>query len=116
MTKQTKNSSVYVIALDEGVMSHKRFREANPNYAVNSPCVYVGKTGRTPEIRFEQHKTDAKSKRGFSLSNKYARQYGKRLLPELFEHLNPMTYERAAVMEKELAEQLRDRGYGVWQH
>jgi hypothetical protein len=35
------------------------------------------------------------------------------LLPELFEHLNPMPYEAAAQMEKDLAEDLRAQGYTV---
>jgi len=39
--------------------------------------------------------------------------YGKRLMPELYEHLNPMPFEAAAQMEKELAEDLRAEGYTV---
>ena len=39
-----------------------------------------------------------------------------RLLPELYEHFNPMPYELAAVMEVELARQLREQGCGVWQN
>jgi hypothetical protein len=35
------------------------------------------------------------------------------LLPELFEHLNPMPYEHAAQMEKDLADDLRAQGYAV---
>jgi hypothetical protein len=42
------------------------------------------------------------------------RRYGQRLLPELFAHLNPMPYEAAAVMERELAEDLRAQGYIVF--
>jgi hypothetical protein len=34
-------------------------------------------------------------------------------LPELFEHLNPMPFEAAAQMEKELAQDLRTQGYNV---
>ena len=39
--------------------------------------------------------------------------YGLRLLPELYEHLNPMPFEAAAQMEKDLAEDLRRAGYTV---
>ncbi len=39
--------------------------------------------------------------------------YDLRLLPELFEHLNPMPFEAAAQMEQELAEDLRRGGYTV---
>ena len=116
MVNKPKKSNVYVIDLDLAVMNDRRFIEVNPNYIANSPCVYVGMTGRTPEIRFEQHKTNAKSKRGYSLSNKYVRRYGICLLREHFEHLNPMTHEQAIDMEVEVAMQLRKRGYGVWQN
>jgi hypothetical protein len=39
--------------------------------------------------------------------------YGLRLMPELYEYLNPMPYEAAAQMEKDLAEDLRADGYTV---
>ena len=35
------------------------------------------------------------------------KRYGIRLLPELYAHLNPMQFETAAQMEKDLAEDLR---------
>jgi hypothetical protein len=41
------------------------------------------------------------------------RKYGLRLMPELYEHLNPMPFEAAAQMEIELAEDLRAKGYTV---
>ena len=41
------------------------------------------------------------------------KRYGLRLLPELYEHLNPMPYEAAAQMEKDLAGDLRRAGYTV---
>ena len=34
-------------------------------------------------------------------------------MPELFEHLNPMPFEAAAVMERDLAEDLKKQGYLV---
>jgi hypothetical protein len=39
--------------------------------------------------------------------------HGVRLMPEFYEHLNPMPYEAAAQMEQELAEELRNAGYIV---
>lgn len=42
-----------------------------------------------------------------------AKRYGLRLLRELYEHLNPMPYEAATQMEKDLAEDLRWAGYTV---
>ena len=41
--------------------------------------------------------------------------YGLRLLPELYEVYNPMPYDDARDMEVELAIDLRESGYGVWQ-
>ena len=41
------------------------------------------------------------------------KRHGLRLLPELYEHLNPMPYEAAAQMEKELVEDLRRAGYTI---
>lgn len=109
MAGNRKRFNVYVIALDLDVMKDRRFREANARYIEGKPCVYVGMTGRTPDERFEQHRNGYKSSR-------YPRKYGKYLRRKLFEHLNPMTYERACKMEVELAKQLREKGYGVWQH
>ena len=39
--------------------------------------------------------------------------YGIRLLPELYEYLNPMPFDAAAQMEKDLAEDLRRAGFTV---
>jgi hypothetical protein len=41
------------------------------------------------------------------------KRYGIRLLPELYAHLNPMPYEAAAQMERDLTEDLRRAGYTV---
>ena len=39
--------------------------------------------------------------------------FGIRLLPELYAHLNPMAFEAAVQMEKDLADDLRKAGYTV---
>jgi hypothetical protein len=41
------------------------------------------------------------------------RKYGVRLMPELYDHLNPVPFAAAAQMEIELAEDLRVEGYTV---
>ena len=41
--------------------------------------------------------------------------FGLRLLPDLYEAYNPMPYDAARDMEVELAIDLREGGYGVWQ-
>jgi hypothetical protein len=100
--------SVYVIELDPTVLNVRRFREANPERDITKPCVYVGMTGLTPEARFARHKAGIRA-------NRFARDFGVRLLPRLYAYANPMPYEAARDMEVELAIALREEGYGVWQ-
>lgn len=99
---------VYVIELSKDVMYEGRFRKANPDYLVGSPCVYVGMTGLDPDVRFDKHKAGMQS-------NRFAQEFGLRLLPDLYEIYNPMPYDAARTMEVELAIDLRESGYGVWQ-
>ena len=68
--------------------------------------MYVGMSGLEPQQRFENHKHGIKAAA-------IVRRYGIRLLPELYAHLNPMPYEAAVQMEKDLAEDLRAEGYTV---
>jgi hypothetical protein len=99
---------VYVVLLDPRVWNEARFRRANPGHDIAKPCVYVGMTGLDPDIRFDRHKAGVQA-------NRYVQEFGVRLLPELYEHLNPMPYEAARTMEVELAIDLRERGLAVWQ-
>ena len=61
-------------------------------------------TGLLVEHRFENHKNGQKSAW-------VVRKYGLRLMPELYRFLNPMPFEAAAQMEKDLAEDLRAESY-----
>ena len=100
--------SIYVVELSLDVMDEPRFRRANPGYAWGKPCVYVGMTGLSPDVRFDKHKAGIQA-------NRYVRQYGLRLLPPLYECYNPLPYDGARDMEVELAIGLRESGFGVWQ-
>lgn len=100
--------NVYVIALSLDVLYEKRFRKANPDYVSGKPCVYVGMTGLSCDLRFDKHKAGIQA-------NKFVQQYGLRLMPELYAVYNPMPYRGSAEMEVELAIGLREAGYGVWQ-
>src|SRR2546426_5336578 len=71
------------------------------------PGYYVGMTGLAPEQRFENHKNGVKAAR-------VVRRFGERLVPRLYEHLNPMSFEKAKLMEVALAASLRKRGYRVY--
>ncbi len=97
---------VYVVLLDPAVLNERAVRAANPRRDPARPCVYVGMTGISPAERLENHKAGHKSSR-------LVRKYGVRLLPELYQYLNPMPFEAACQMEKDLAEDLRRQGYTV---
>ena len=97
---------VYVVLLDSAVGKIRKVKVLNPNRDPAKPCVYVGMTGLPVQKRFENHKRGIKS-------SSLVRRYGLRLLPELYEHLNPMPYEAAVQMERDLTEDLRRAGYTV---
>jgi hypothetical protein len=103
---ETFHHSVYVILLDPSVLRHPSILRLNPNREPTKPCVYVGMTGLPVEQRFENHKNGQKSAW-------VVKKYGLRLMPELYGFLNPMPFEAAAQMEKDLAEDLRTDGYTV---
>ncbi len=94
MTFGKKHHSVYVVYL------------RNPN-GDGKAGYYVGMTGLTPEQRFANHKAGIKAAG-------VVKKFGERLVAKLYEHLNPMTFGAAQVMEVELAEDLRRRGYVVF--
>jgi hypothetical protein len=98
--------SVYVILLDAAVLKEASVLRLNPKRDPSKPCVYVGMTGLPIDHRFENHKNGYKSAR-------VVKKHCLRLMPELYEHLNPMPFEAAAQMEKDLAEDLRNVGYTV---
>lgn len=99
---------VYVIELSKDVLYEPKFKRANADYDDGKPCVYVGMTGLDPDVRFDKHKAGIQA-------NRFVREYGLRLMPELYEPYNPMSYQDAREMEVELAIGLRNLGYGVWQ-
>jgi predicted GIY-YIG superfamily endonuclease len=105
-TEPEFHHNVYVVLLSESALKDLSILRRNPNRDASKPAIYVGLTGLPVDHRFENHKNGYKSAR-------LVRKYGVRLLPELFDHLNPMPYEHAVQMEKDLADDLRARGYAV---
>ena len=106
-SRQVQNHHhVYVVLLDAAAANIRKVQSANPDRDPAKPCVYVGMTGLTPEERFANHKRGIKSA-------SLVERHGIRLLPELYAHLNPMPYEAAARMERDLTEDLRRAGYTV---
>ncbi len=108
MPRTARQYHVYVIELDDRVWNSAKFRRCNPEYVMGKPFVYVGMTGLDPDTRFDKHKAGLQA-------NKYVTDYGLHLLPDLYEHLNPMPHITAKKIEVELAIQLQAKGYGVWQ-
>ena len=103
-----KKYFVYVIELEQTVAEIRKFRKENPNYIKGKACVYVAQTYRKPFLRFEQDKEGYKS-------NKYAKHYGIKLRPDLYEKYNPIpTRKDAEEIEEILGNELRKQGYGVW--
>lgn len=100
--------NVYVIELSSRVLDEGKFKKCNPGYIAGKPCVYVGMTGLDPDLRFDKHKAGIQS-------NRYVKQYGLRLLPDLYEGFNPMSYDEACDREIEIGIDLRSAGFGVWQ-
>jgi hypothetical protein len=97
---------VYVVLLDCAVAGLRKVQAENPARDPAKPCVYVGMSGLPPEERLANHKRGDKAA-------SVVKRYGIRLLPELYAHLNPMPFEAAAAMERDLAEDLRRAGYTV---
>ena len=108
MTRNRLHYHVYVVELSPRVWEVLRFRRANPDFTGAKAYVYVGMTGLDPDIRFDRHKAGVQA-------NRFARDYGLRLLPDLYEKYNPMVYDVARKMEVDLAKALRAAGYAVWQ-
>ncbi len=99
---------VYVIELENRVRNIRKFRKANPSMDSTKPCVYVGQSIRSPEVREMQHYEDHKS-------SWWVREFGIQLLPELFALYNPFKKrEMSETAERMLTKKLRKEGYGVW--
>ena len=108
--ESVKSHHIYVIELKPVLLNKGRIAKANPNYRYREdrPLLYVGMTGRSPEERYAQHCSGYKASR-------YTRSNCVRLRTDLFEHLNPLTYDEAVKLEVSLANALRKQGFAVWQ-
>ena len=105
----TSKHNVYVIELCKDVLQFDDFIKANPDYKDGMPCLFVGETRHSPKKRYNYHLVGYKS-------HEFVRRYAKRLAPEYYAHMNPVSCDQAKDVENHLAEKLRAMGYGVWQH
>ena len=95
-----KHYHVYVVELSSDVLLNARFMQSNPGYKPGKSCVYVGMTGLDSDVRFDKHKAGIRA-------NRYVQEYGRSLLPELYELYNPLTYDEGRSLEVELSIDLR---------
>ena len=99
---------LYVIELDKQVGKLVKFRKQSPKFLLGNHCFYVGQSAKKPSIRFRQHKDGYKY-------NTYVKQFGMRLVPNLYEKYNPIpTQKDAEELEEYVAIKLRQERYGVW--
>src|SRR3954466_3579694 len=68
---------------------------------------YVGMTGLRPEQRVANHRAGIKA-------SSIVKRFGERLVPKLYAHLVPMSYAEALAMEKQLFDELKEKGYQVF--
>jgi len=108
MARPKRTYNVYVVELSRDVLQHNKFVDANPYMRANKPCVYVGSTYLTPEVRYQQHLDGYKS-------NRYVRECAIQLKRRLYANWQGYaTRELAEAAEVKQAESLRKRGYAVW--
>lgn len=107
--------SIYVVELSRRVWTESaRFRRANPQFNGALQCLYVGMTSKTPQVRFKQHKSGYKTKKGYKISAHFVEKYGLYLRPSLYENWTASNYRDALQLEEKLALQLRRARYAVW--
>ena len=99
--------SVYVVLLNPEAANTPQIKRRNPKRDPSKPCVYVGLTGLRVNRYFDYRRFKA------TPATWALQKYGIRLMPKLYEHLNPMPFERAVHRVEKLAEDLRAEGYTV---
>ena len=103
--------SLYVVQLKRTVLQRSQFCKENVGYVDGKPCVYVGHSAKEPEERFRQHME------GGPFASPWVKRYGRRLMGWAFTDLPVFdTREDAKQAEAEYAQELRSRGWSVWQN
>ena len=98
--------SVYVVLLDDHVGTLPQMRRRNPKRDPSKPCVYVGLTPLRVDRRFDFRRASPEAEWR-------VHKFGVRLMPELYDSLQPMTCKQALQTAKKLADDLRIKGFGV---
>jgi len=103
MADEKFHHGVYVILLDPVTLGLPSIVRSNPNWDPAKPCVYVGMTGLPVEQRFENHKKGVKA--AWVVKN-----YGIRLMPELYEYLNPDAVRSGSTNGERFGRGFKSRG------
>jgi hypothetical protein len=98
--------SVFVVLLEDYVGTLPQMRRRNPKRDLSKPFVYVGFTSSPLDRRFDFRR--AAPEHEWRLHK-----FGVRLMPELYDSLQPMTCKRALQAAKELADVLGAKRFGV---
>ena len=129
-----KRSHVYVLQLEDVISDKKWFQKKNPDYKDGMDCLYVGKTTHHPRCRLSMHENckpgewEGKTyecvcwkKKEVNYctirtraSAKVANYITGKMRPTLYKKWNPQRAKDAGDAEKDLADDLRAQGYGVW--
>jgi hypothetical protein len=98
--------SVYVVLLNEYVGTLPQIRRRNPERDPSKPYVYVGVRSLPVDRQFD-------FRRATPEHEWRVHKFGVRLTPELYDSLHPMMCKRALQTAKKLADDLRNKGFGV---
>jgi hypothetical protein len=100
---------IYAIRLDDAVLGRRSFLEHNPGYRPGKPCYYIGSSIYAPAVRFEKHKSGVKASR-------WVRDFGLWVSAGKCLEVRLAGADQPARAEREYAERLRAKGYGIWQN
>lgn len=102
VNRRSPQRCVYVVELDSSHLSEP-----------GAGFVYVGETSRTPEERFLQHRSDARTAEGRRLAASVVAKYGVRLRPDLAPSEFYLSKKEAEAAEAACAIELEKRGFVV---
>jgi hypothetical protein len=100
---------IYAIRLDDAVLRRRAFLEHNPGYVAGKPCYYIGSSIHPPAVRFEKHKSGVKASR-------WVRDFGLWVTAGKCREVELEGRDEPARSERQYADRLRKKGYGIWQN
>jgi len=100
---------IYVIRLDDIVLTRPKFVARDPDYRKGKPCYYVGSSIYKPAVRFAKHKAGERASR-------WVKDYGLWVAKRKCKRIRVTTGSERYVVERAYATELRRQGYGVWQN